>query len=54
MLGFRSVNLQNDHLSESMTHGGKGMMAGRWQGPGMLGRVDVPDALDQSHYSELS
>ena len=31
-----------------------GAMAGRWRGPGMLGKLDVPDALDQNHYSELS
>jgi hypothetical protein len=47
------MNLQNGHLSEWMTQGGKEMMAGRWRGRGMLGRLDVLDALDQSHYSEL-
>jgi hypothetical protein len=54
MLGFQSMNLQNGYLSEWVTQGGKGMMAGRWRGPGMLGKLDVPDALDQNHYSELS
>jgi hypothetical protein len=47
------MNIQNGHLLERMTQCGKEMMAGRWRGPGMLGRQDVLDVLDQSHYSEL-
>ena len=41
MLGFQSMNLQNGYLSEWVTQGGKGMMAGRWRGPGMLGKLDA-------------
>jgi hypothetical protein len=44
MLAFQSANFQNGNLLESMTKGDKEMMAGRWRG--MLGRLDVPDALD--------
>jgi hypothetical protein len=46
MLAFWSTTVQNDNLSESMTQGGKEMMAGRWQS--MPGRVDVREALDQT------
>ena len=37
-----------------MTQGGKGMMAWGWRGMlgGLLGGLDVWDALDQGHYSE--
>ena len=53
VLAFRSisVDLQNGDLSESMTKHGKEIVARRW--PGMLGKLDVRDALDQS-YSVLS
>jgi hypothetical protein len=46
------MNLQNGHLSEWMTQGGKELMVGRRRG--MLERPEFRDALDQSHYSELS
>jgi hypothetical protein len=38
-----------------MTQGGKEVMAGRWQGQGMLGKIDVRvfETLDQS-YLEIS
>jgi hypothetical protein len=45
------MNLQNGHLSESMTQGGQETTVGRWRG--MLRRPDVRDALDQN-YSTLS
>ena len=44
MLAFQSTTFQNSNLSESMTPGGKEMMAGRWRG--MRGRLGVRDALD--------
>ena len=48
------MNLHNGHLSEWVTQGSKEMMAvGQWRGPSTPGRLDVLDALDQSHYSEL-
>jgi hypothetical protein len=37
------MNLQNDHLSESMAKVGEGAMVGRWWG--MVGILDVRDAL---------
>ena len=42
---------QNGSLYDSMTQGGKEMMAGLWHG--MLERLNVRDALDQT-YSKIS
>ena len=50
MHAFRPLNVlnrRNGNLSESMTQGGKEMMAEQWRC--MLGRLDVRDALDQSY-----
>ena len=41
------MTFQNGNLSELMTQGGKEMMAGRWRG--MLGRLGIQDALDQTY-----
>jgi hypothetical protein len=41
------------HLSESTSLGGKEKVAGRWRPGGVLGRLDVQDALDQI-YLKLS
>jgi hypothetical protein len=43
------MNLQNGHLSESMTQGSKEMMAGKWQS--MLAGLDVREALGHSYWS---
>ena len=42
MLYFREMN---GLLSEPMTQGGKEMVVGQWRG--MVGRLDIRDALDQ-------
>ena len=44
------MTFQNSNLSELMTQGGKEMMAGRWRS--MLGRLDVPEALDQTYLED--
>ena len=43
------MNLQNGDLRESITQGGKEMMAERWRD--MLGRLGVREALDQTYQS---
>lgn len=50
VLAFRSMNLHDGHLSESMTQVGKEMMVGQWRG--VLRKLDVRDTRDQS-YSRL-
>ena len=50
MLAFQSIHLQDGHQSESVTQGSKEMVE-RWQG--ILGRLDIRDALDRTYSGSL-